>query len=195
MKNLSKVSTPKKIFFIGLGMLELGIVLLSLSLPQSAIFRCAYDLGLNNSSLTQDQIIEYCINQNIETENVQNSVIVGTILLIAALGITGSGGIWLVVRRRGSEITEEASSSSGLGVEMMNDRGVRVDVKEEEYRFTPRKVLIYCIIVGLISAILSLILIDELGLLSMAAFVFASITGWYMFGEKFHKWQERGRTI
>jgi hypothetical protein len=24
----------------------------------------------------------------------------------------------------------------------------------------------------------------------MAAFVFASITVWYMFGEKFHKWQE-----
>jgi hypothetical protein len=25
----------------------------------------------------------------------------------------------------------------------------------------------------------------------MAAFVFASITIWYMFGEKFHKWQEK----
>jgi hypothetical protein len=25
----------------------------------------------------------------------------------------------------------------------------------------------------------------------MAAFVFASITVWYIFGEKFHKWQER----
>ena len=61
---------------------------------------------------------------------------------------------------------------------------------EEEYRFTPTKVLIYCIIVGLISAILS-IFIDGLRLLSMAAFVFASITIWYMFGEKFHKWQER----
>ena len=61
---------------------------------------------------------------------------------------------------------------------------------EEEYRFTPTKVLIYCIIVGLISAILS-IFIDGLRLLSMAAFVFASITVWYMFGEKFHKWQER----
>jgi hypothetical protein len=24
----------------------------------------------------------------------------------------------------------------------------------------------------------------------MASFVFASITGWPMFGEKFHKWQE-----
>ena len=57
---------------------------------------------------------------------------------------------------------------------------------EEEYRFTPTKVLIYCLIVGIISAILS-ILIDGLRLLSMAAFVFASITIWYMFGEKFHK--------
>jgi hypothetical protein len=25
----------------------------------------------------------------------------------------------------------------------------------------------------------------------MTAFVFASITVWYMFGEKFHKWQEK----
>ena len=57
---------------------------------------------------------------------------------------------------------------------------------EEEYRFTPRKVLIYCLIVGLISAML-FIFIDGLRLLSMAAFVFASITIWYMFGEKFHK--------
>jgi disulfide bond formation protein DsbB len=65
-------------------------------------------------------------------------------------------------------------------------------MKREEYRnsFTPRKVLIYCLIVGLISAILSIPL-DGLRLLSMAAFVFASITGWYMFGEKFHIWQER----
>jgi hypothetical protein len=27
----------------------------------------------------------------------------------------------------------------------------------------------------------------------MAAFVFASITVWYMFGEKFHRWQEGKR--
>jgi hypothetical protein len=65
-------------------------------------------------------------------------------------------------------------------------------MKREQYQnsFTPKKVLIYCLIVGLISAILS-IFIDGLRLLSMAAFVFASITIWYMFGEKFHKWQER----
>jgi len=48
----------------------------------------------------------------------------------------------------------------------------------------------YCIIVGLISGILS-ILIDWLGLLSMVVFVFASITVWYMFGEKFHKCDKR----
>ena len=62
--------------------------------------------------------------------------------------------------------------------------------QEEDDRFTPKKVLIYCLIVGLISAILS-IFIDGLRVLSMAAFVFASITVWYIFGEKFHKWQER----
>ena len=65
--------------------------------------------------------------------------------------------------------------------------------QEEDDRFTPKKVLIYCLIVGLISAILS-ILIDGLRVLSMAAFVFASITVWYMFGEKFHKWQERKKS-
>ena len=62
--------------------------------------------------------------------------------------------------------------------------------EEGDDRFTPKKVLIYCLIVGLTSAILS-IFIDGLRLLSMAAFVFASITIWYMFGEKFHKWQEK----
>jgi hypothetical protein len=62
--------------------------------------------------------------------------------------------------------------------------------KDEEYHFTPRKVLIYCLIVGLTNAIFS-IFIDGLRLLSMASFVFASITIWYMFGEKFHRWQDR----
>ena len=69
---------------------------------------------------------------------------------------------------------------------------MRSNTQEEDDRFTPKKVLIYCLIVGLVSAILS-IFIDGLRLLSMAAFVFASITIWYMFGEKFHKWQERRR--
>jgi hypothetical protein len=170
--------------FVGLGIFAAGIVVLALSLSQSLTFRCAYDLGRNNSSLTQDQIVEYCNKQNIETENVQNSINVGTILLIIGLIIIRTGGIWLITRRRGKERTEEATTtSSGVRMEMMSNR-------EEEDRFTPKKVLIYCLIVGLISAILS-IFIDGLRLLSMASFVFASITIWYMFGEKFHKWQER----
>ena len=53
--------------------------------------------------------------------------------------------------------------------------------EEQDYRFTPKKVLFYCITVGLVSAILSIFFIDWLGLLFMAAFVFASITVWYMF--------------
>ena len=58
-----------------------------------------------------------------------------------------------------------------------------------DIRFTPKKVLLYCIIVGLISAPLSTF-VDWLILLSVAAFVFASITVWYMLGEKFHRWKE-----
>src|SRR5215208_757897 len=113
MKNLSKVSTPKKVLFIGLGTLALEIV----------------------------------------------------------------------IRRK--ERTEEASSLSGVSMKIMSNRQ-----QEGDNRFIPKKVLVYCLIVGLSSAILS-IFIDGLRLLSMAAFVFASITLWYMFGEKFHKWQER----
>jgi len=59
MKNLSKVSTPKKVFFIGLGILALGIVIFTIGLQQShalwQTFHCRYDLGLNNSNLTKDQ--------------------------------------------------------------------------------------------------------------------------------------------
>jgi len=94
--------------------------------------------------------------------------------------IAGIAGVWLLVRRSGGERTE--GSSAGVRMEKINN-----NKDEEEYHFTPRKVLIYGLIVGLIGAILS-ILIDGLRLLSMAAFVFASITLWYMFGEKFHKW-------
>jgi len=102
--------------------------------------------------------------------------------------IIGTGGIWLITRRR-KERTEEASSLSGVSMKIMSNRQ-----QEEDDRFTPKKVLIYCLIVGLSSAILS-ILIDGLRVLSMAAFVFASITVWYIFGEKFHKWQERKKEI
>jgi hypothetical protein len=66
----------------------------------------------------------------------------------------------------------------------------RQQQKEDDYWFTPKKVLAYCIIVGLTSAPLS-IFITSLILLSVAAFVFASITVWYMFAEKFHRSKER----
>jgi hypothetical protein len=72
MNKLSKVSTPKKALFIGLGILALGIVLFTIGLQRSPTFwqtfQCGYDLGLNNSSLTQDQISEYCNNQILKTE-------------------------------------------------------------------------------------------------------------------------------
>ena len=67
MKNLREISTSKKVLFIGLGILAVGIVIIALGLPQSLTFRCAYNLGRNNSSLTQDQIIEYCNNQILKT--------------------------------------------------------------------------------------------------------------------------------
>ena len=70
-----------------------------------------------------------------------------------------------------------------------NNRGLK-EAEEDQNWFTPKKVLIYCIIVGLIIAPLS-IFIDWLILLSTAAFVFASITVWYMFAEKFHGWKDR----
>jgi hypothetical protein len=75
--------------------------------------------------------------------------------------------------------------------ELINKTHNNLDGKED-YWFTPKKVLAYCLIVGIISTIVS-IFIDWLGLLSMAAFVFTSITGWYMFAEKFHRWKERGK--
>ncbi len=200
------VSTPKKVLFIGLGILAVGIVVFTIGFQRSSAFwqtfQCGYDLGLNNSSLTQDQISEYCNNQILKTENVEeeeeeeehdlttvgfwyNSINQGLI-------ITGTASIWFITRRirRGERTQRE--SSSGVRMEMINNN----NKDEEEYRFTPKKVLIYCLIVGLISAILS-ILIDGLRLLSMAAFVFASITIWYIFVEKFHRWQERrsGKSI
>jgi hypothetical protein len=87
MNKLSKISTPKKVLFIGLGILALGVVVVALSPSQSLTFKCAYNLGRNNSSLTQDQIVEYCNKQNIETENIQNSINGGTALLIIGLVI------------------------------------------------------------------------------------------------------------
>ena len=134
MKNLSKVSTPKKVLFIGLGILATGIVALALSLSQSLTFQCAYNLGRNNSSLTQDQIIEYCNNQNIETENVQNSINVGTILLIIGLIIIGTGGIWLIARRRGKERTEKVSLS-GVSMKMMSNNNKKKKIGSHQGRY------------------------------------------------------------
>ena len=65
--------------------------------------------------------------------------------------------------------------------------------EDEDHWFTTKKVLAYSIIVGLISGTLS-IFINSLVLLSVGAFVFASITLWYMFSDKFHRWEERRRT-
>jgi hypothetical protein len=69
------VSTPKKVLFIGLGILATGIIVLALGLQQSHVlqegFQCGRDLGMNNLSLTQDQINEYCNNQVQEKENLE----------------------------------------------------------------------------------------------------------------------------
>jgi hypothetical protein len=105
---------------------------------------------------------------------------------------TGIGGIWLLLRAIRKERTKSSSSSSsGMSVEMMttmNNRGAKEE--EQDDWFTPKKVLAYCMIIGLISGTLS-IFINSLIALSAASFVFASITTWYMFGDKFHKWEER----
>ena len=81
-----------------------------------------------------------------------------------------------IVRRRrrggggGGERRQKVSSSE-VRMERMNNNSRQ----EGDYRFTPNQVLIYCLIVGVTSAILS-ILIDGISLLSMVAFLFASIT-------------------
>ena len=77
--------------------------------------------------------------------------------------------------------------SAGVSIEMKNNRGI----KEDDW-FTPKKVMAYCLIVGLISGTLS-IFINSLIVISAAAFVFASITVWYIFGDKFQRWEERRR--
>jgi hypothetical protein len=53
----------------------------------------------------------------------------GSILIVRGLIITGTGSIWLVVRRR-KERTEASEASSGVNIEMiMNNRGA----KEEDH--------------------------------------------------------------
>jgi len=120
-------ASPKKVLFIGLGILPLGIVLLTLGPLQSPalwqIFQCGYDLGINNSSLTQEQISEYCNNNNqiLAIENEEEAagpiiVIFGLILIVVGLITTGIGGIWLLVRTIRKQTTEASSSlSSEMG--------------------------------------------------------------------------------
>ena len=133
--------------------------------------------------MTQEQISEYCNNNQILTiENEEAAGLItvgfGVILIVIGLISTGIGGIWLLVRAIRKERTEASSLSSEMSVETMmtttiNNR--RIEEEEQDDWFTPKKVLICSIIVGLISGILS-VFIDWLGVLSMAAFVFASIT-------------------
>jgi hypothetical protein len=62
-------------------------------------------------------------------------------LIITRIG----GGIWIIVkirRTRRGERTKEVSSPE-VSMEMMNNRQ-----EEGNDRFTPKKVLIYCLIVG-----------------------------------------------
>jgi len=74
----------------------------------------------------------------------------------------------------------------------MNNRRIEEEQQQDDW-FTPKKVLTYCMIIGLISGTLS-IFINSLIVLSVGAFVFASITLWYLFANKFHRWEERRRS-
>ena len=197
------MSTRRKVLFIGLGILTLGIVILTLGVLLSPVlrqtFQCGYDLSLNNSSLTREQISEYCNNQIPETDiNLESgsgliTVGFGIVFIVIGLIITGiNGGIWLIQRRRRTTTIirreRREAPSAGVSIEMKNNGEI-----EEDDWFTPKKVIAYCLIVGLISGTLS-IFINSLVVLSAAAFVFASITVWYIFGDKFHRWEERRRT-
>lgn len=161
----------------------------------SQTFECDYDLNLNNSSLTRDQISKYCNNQIQETAiNLESSGLItvgfGIIFIIIGSIITEiAGSIWLVQNRRRTIIRRERTDapSAEVRIVMKNNKGI----KEDDW-FTPKKVIAYCLIIGLISGTLS-IFMNSLIVLSAAAFVFASITLWYMFGDKFHRWEERRR--
>jgi hypothetical protein len=99
MKNLIKVSTPKKVLSIEVGMLVLEIV--AVALPSTircilANIQCGYDLGLNNQTLSRDQISEYCNNQILKTENVEEdltTVCFGAILIVIGLIFTAISSV------------------------------------------------------------------------------------------------------
>jgi hypothetical protein len=63
----------------------------------SQAFQYGYDLGINKSSLTREQISKYCNNEILETENNPENglIIVGirTVRIVVGLIITGIGGI------------------------------------------------------------------------------------------------------
>ncbi|HZB99481.1 MAG TPA: hypothetical protein VE226_05660, partial [Nitrososphaeraceae archaeon] len=152
----------------------------------SEAFQCGYNLGLNNSSLTREKISNYCNNQILDTENIGDLTTFGfnTIFIVIGIIIIGiGGGIWLIVRRR-RKARIEALSGASMETMMTTNRE-----EEQDHRLTTKKVLVCSIIVGLISGVLSFF-IDWLGVLSMAAFVFASITVWYMFVDKLHGWKQ-----
>jgi hypothetical protein len=130
-------------------------VLLTLGLLQSPAlwqaFQCGYDLGINNSSLTQEQISEYCNNQILTLENEEEeeatgliAVGFGVILIVIGLITNGTGGIWLLVKAIRKQRTE---ASSEMSVEMMTTMNNRRIKGEQDDWFTPKKVLTYCIIV------------------------------------------------
>ncbi len=148
------MSIPKKVLFIGLGILALGIIVLTLGLLQTPAlwqaFQCGYDLGINNSSLTQEQISEYCNNQILTIENEEEeeeeatgltTVGFGVILIVIGLITTGIGGIWLIVRAIRKQRTE---TSSEMSIEMMtttmNNRRIEEEEEEHDDWFTPQKV-------------------------------------------------------
>jgi hypothetical protein len=155
----------------------------------SEAFQCGYNLGLTNSTLTREQISKYCNNQILGTENIGDLTTFGfnTIFIVTGIIIIGIavGAVWLIVRRRRRK-KARTEALSGMSMEMMMTSNGE---EEQDHRFTTKKVLVCSIIVGLISGILS-VFIDWLGVLSLAAFVFALITVWYMFVEKLHRWKE-----
>jgi hypothetical protein len=60
----------------------------------SEAFQCGYNLGLNNSSLTREQISNYCNNQILDTENIGDLTTFGFNTIFIAIGIIiiGIGG-------------------------------------------------------------------------------------------------------
>jgi hypothetical protein len=115
--------------------------------------------------LTQEQISKYCNNQILTLENEEEAaglitVGFGVILIVIGLITIGTGGIWLLVRAIRKQRTEASSSSSSeMSVEMltttMNNRRIKEEEQHDDW-FTPKKVITYCMIIGLISGTLSL---------------------------------------